>query len=169
MHCAIIPFSLPQAVASMAGQILKLVHVAPGAAPGLHHKRNSEIINSLLGISKLMNEAGRRWLLDHAATTTKIATAPSLTATAATVLNSTAKPTTASRGLPFHPDTAGSCWARLAYYMNKFGGCFSTFLFVQPFHPTSKIMCLFPAERTLCYITWNRSTRTMNILHRNPM
>ncbi|XP_050708331.1 pigment-dispersing hormone 2 peptides-like [Eriocheir sinensis] len=55
-------FGIPEreAVASMAGQILKLVHVAPGAAPGLHHKRNSEIINSLLGISKLMNEAGRR-------------------------------------------------------------------------------------------------------------
>ncbi|XP_045114081.1 pigment-dispersing hormone 2 peptides-like [Portunus trituberculatus] len=49
-----------EAVASLAARILKVVHAPQDAAAGLPHKRNSELINSLLGISALMNEAGRR-------------------------------------------------------------------------------------------------------------
>ncbi|XP_045114194.1 pigment-dispersing hormone 2 peptides-like [Portunus trituberculatus] len=49
-----------EAVAALAARILKVVHAPQDAAAGLPHKRNSELINSLLGISALMNEAGRR-------------------------------------------------------------------------------------------------------------
>ncbi|KAK8382891.1 hypothetical protein O3P69_011448 [Scylla paramamosain] len=49
-----------QAVATLAARILKVVHAPQEAAAGLPHKRNSELINSLLGLSALMNEAGRR-------------------------------------------------------------------------------------------------------------
>ncbi|XP_045114190.1 pigment-dispersing hormone 2 peptides-like [Portunus trituberculatus] len=49
-----------EAVATLAARILKVVHAQQDAAAGLPHKRNSELINSLLGISALMNEAGRR-------------------------------------------------------------------------------------------------------------
>ncbi|MPC26797.1 Pigment-dispersing hormone 2 peptide [Portunus trituberculatus] len=49
-----------QAVATLAARILKVVHAPQDAAAGFPHKRNSELINSLLGISALMNEAGRR-------------------------------------------------------------------------------------------------------------
>ncbi|KAK8382768.1 hypothetical protein O3P69_011364 [Scylla paramamosain] len=49
-----------QAVATLAARILKVVHGPQEAAAGLPHKRNSELINSLLGLSPLMNEAGRR-------------------------------------------------------------------------------------------------------------
>ncbi|KAK8383079.1 hypothetical protein O3P69_011534 [Scylla paramamosain] len=48
------------AVATLAARILKVVHGPQEAAAGLPHKRNSELINSLLGLSPLMNEAGRR-------------------------------------------------------------------------------------------------------------
>ncbi|XP_045113835.1 pigment-dispersing hormone 2 peptides-like [Portunus trituberculatus] len=50
----------PNAVATLAARILKVVHAPQDAAASLPHKRNSELINSLLGISALMNEAGRR-------------------------------------------------------------------------------------------------------------
>ncbi|XP_045114069.1 pigment-dispersing hormone 2 peptides-like [Portunus trituberculatus] len=49
-----------EAVATLAARILKVVHAPQDAAAGFPHKRNSELINSLLGISALMNEAGRR-------------------------------------------------------------------------------------------------------------
>nr|Q23756.1 RecName: Full=Pigment-dispersing hormone 2 peptides; Contains: RecName: Full=PDH precursor-related peptide 2; Contains: RecName: Full=Pigment-dispersing hormone 2; Short=PDH 2; Flags: Precursor [Callinectes sapidus]AAA67053.1 pigment-dispersing hormone II [Callinectes sapidus] len=49
-----------EAVANLAARILKIVHAPHDAAAGVPHKRNSELINSLLGISALMNEAGRR-------------------------------------------------------------------------------------------------------------
>ncbi|KAK8383065.1 hypothetical protein O3P69_011528 [Scylla paramamosain] len=49
-----------QAVATLAARILKVIHAPQEAAAGLPHKRNSELINSLLGLSPLMNEAGRR-------------------------------------------------------------------------------------------------------------
>ncbi|KAK8382938.1 hypothetical protein O3P69_011474 [Scylla paramamosain] len=49
-----------QAVATLAARILKVVHAPQQAATGLPHKRNSELINSLLGLSALMNEAGKR-------------------------------------------------------------------------------------------------------------
>ncbi|XP_063883956.1 pigment-dispersing hormone 2 peptides-like [Scylla paramamosain] len=49
-----------EAVATLAARILKVVHGPQEAAAGLPHKRNSELINSLLGLSPLMNEAGRR-------------------------------------------------------------------------------------------------------------
>ncbi|XP_063883961.1 pigment-dispersing hormone 2 peptides-like [Scylla paramamosain] len=49
-----------EAVATLAAHILKVVHAPPEVVGSLPHKRNSEIINSLLGISRLMNEAGRR-------------------------------------------------------------------------------------------------------------
>nr|QPO25073.1 pigment dispersing hormone protein [Callinectes arcuatus] len=49
-----------EAVANLAARILKIVHAPHDAAGGFPHKRNSELINSLLGISALMNEAGKR-------------------------------------------------------------------------------------------------------------
>ncbi|XP_045114067.1 pigment-dispersing hormone 2 peptides-like [Portunus trituberculatus] len=49
-----------EAVATLAAHILKVVHAPPEVVGSLPHKRNSEIINSLLGLSRLMNEAGRR-------------------------------------------------------------------------------------------------------------
>ena len=50
-----------QAVATLAAHILKVVRAPLEGAGDLPHKRNSELINSLLGLSRLMNEAGRRW------------------------------------------------------------------------------------------------------------
>ncbi|XP_069935831.1 pigment-dispersing hormone 1 peptides-like [Cherax quadricarinatus] len=49
-----------EVVAELAAQILRVVHgpwytVVPGP-----HKRNSELINSILGLPKVMNDAGRR-------------------------------------------------------------------------------------------------------------
>ncbi|KAK8383064.1 hypothetical protein O3P69_011527 [Scylla paramamosain] len=58
-ECALRP-TPTQAVATLAAHILKVVHAPPEVVGNLPHKRNSEIINSLLGISRLMNEAGRR-------------------------------------------------------------------------------------------------------------
>ncbi|XP_045114090.1 pigment-dispersing hormone 2 peptides-like [Portunus trituberculatus] len=49
-----------EAVATLAARILKVVYGPQDTAAGVPHKRNSELINSLLGISALMNEAGRR-------------------------------------------------------------------------------------------------------------
>nr|ABV68726.1 prepro-beta-pigment dispersing hormone IIa [Cancer productus] len=49
-----------EAVATLAAHILKVVCAPLEGAGGLPHKRNSELINSLLGLSRLMNEAGRR-------------------------------------------------------------------------------------------------------------
>lgn len=51
---------LPQAATELAIQILQAVKGAhPGVAVG-PHKRNSELINSLLGLPKFMIDAGRR-------------------------------------------------------------------------------------------------------------
>lgn len=52
-----------QAVANLAAHIWKVALASPGTASNPAHKRNSELINSLLGINKFMNEAGRRWFL----------------------------------------------------------------------------------------------------------
>nr|ABV68727.1 prepro-beta-pigment dispersing hormone IIb [Cancer productus] len=49
-----------EAVATLAAHIQKVVCTPLEGAGGLPHKRNSELINSLLGLSRLMNEAGRR-------------------------------------------------------------------------------------------------------------
>lgn len=49
-----------QAVATLAAHIWKVARASQGTTVGLPHKRNSELINSLLGINKMMNEAGRR-------------------------------------------------------------------------------------------------------------
>ncbi|XP_050707438.1 pigment-dispersing hormone 2 peptides-like [Eriocheir sinensis] len=55
-------FSIPdrEAVATLAAHIWKVARASQGTTVGLPHKRNSELINSLLGINKMMNEAGRR-------------------------------------------------------------------------------------------------------------
>nr|QNJ59905.1 pigment dispersing hormone 2 precursor [Carcinus maenas] len=49
-----------EAVATLAAHILKVIHAPQEAAAGLPHKRNSELINSLLGLSRMMTQAGRR-------------------------------------------------------------------------------------------------------------
>nr|QNJ59906.1 pigment-dispersing hormone 3 precursor [Carcinus maenas] len=49
-----------EALANLAAHILKLVRSSPEVGAGLPHKRNSEIINSLLGLNRLINDAGRR-------------------------------------------------------------------------------------------------------------
>ncbi|XP_047481306.1 pigment-dispersing hormone type 1-like [Penaeus chinensis] len=48
-----------EAVSELAAQILRVVQRPSGFVAG-PHKRNSELINSLLGIPKVMNDAGRR-------------------------------------------------------------------------------------------------------------
>nr|WLV89622.1 pigment dispersing hormone [Gecarcinus lateralis] len=46
-------------VAELARQIYRVVQ-GPWAAGVVSHKRNSELINSILGLPKVMNDAGRR-------------------------------------------------------------------------------------------------------------
>ncbi|XP_047481297.1 pigment-dispersing hormone type 1-like [Penaeus chinensis] len=46
-------------VSELAAQILRVAQ-GPSAFVAGPHKRNSELINSLLGIPKVMNDAGRR-------------------------------------------------------------------------------------------------------------
>ncbi|XP_042876468.1 pigment-dispersing hormone type 1-like [Penaeus japonicus] len=46
-------------VSELAAQILRVAE-GPSAFVAGPHKRNSELINSLLGIPKVMNDAGRR-------------------------------------------------------------------------------------------------------------
>ncbi|XP_037781756.1 pigment-dispersing hormone type 1-like [Penaeus monodon] len=46
-------------VSELAAQILRVVQ-GPSAFVAGPHKRNSELINSLLGIPKVMTDAGRR-------------------------------------------------------------------------------------------------------------
>ncbi|XP_037781764.1 pigment-dispersing hormone type 1-like [Penaeus monodon] len=46
-------------VSELAAQILQVAQ-EPSAFVAGPHKRNSELINSLLGIPKVMNDAGRR-------------------------------------------------------------------------------------------------------------
>nr|Q23755.1 RecName: Full=Pigment-dispersing hormone 1 peptides; Contains: RecName: Full=PDH precursor-related peptide 1; Contains: RecName: Full=Pigment-dispersing hormone 1; Short=PDH 1; Flags: Precursor [Callinectes sapidus]AAA67052.1 pigment-dispersing hormone I [Callinectes sapidus]UQI50356.1 pigment-dispersing hormone 1 [Callinectes toxotes] len=46
-------------VAELAQQIYRVAQ-APWAAAVGPHKRNSELINSILGLPKVMNDAGRR-------------------------------------------------------------------------------------------------------------
>ncbi|XP_037781759.1 pigment-dispersing hormone type 1-like [Penaeus monodon] len=48
-----------ETVSELAAQILR-VSQGPSAFVAGPHKRNSELINSLLGIPKVMNDAGRR-------------------------------------------------------------------------------------------------------------
>ncbi|XP_047481288.1 pigment-dispersing hormone type 1-like [Penaeus chinensis] len=48
-----------EAVSELAAQILRVAQGPSAFVAGLH-KRNSELINSLLGIPKVMNDAGRR-------------------------------------------------------------------------------------------------------------
>ncbi|XP_047481339.1 pigment-dispersing hormone type 1-like [Penaeus chinensis] len=48
-----------EVVSELAARIL-LVAQGPSAFVAGPHKRNSELINSLLGIPKVMNDAGRR-------------------------------------------------------------------------------------------------------------
>ncbi|ROT83930.1 pigment-dispersing hormone type 1 [Penaeus indicus] len=48
-----------EVVAELAAQILRVAQ-GPSAFVAGPHKRNSELINSLLGIPKVMNDAGRR-------------------------------------------------------------------------------------------------------------
>ncbi|ROT62686.1 pigment dispersing hormone related peptide precursor 79 - penaeid shrimp (Penaeus sp.) [Penaeus vannamei] len=49
----------PQVVFELAAQILRVAQ-GPSAFVAGPHKRNSELINSLLGLPKVMNDAGRR-------------------------------------------------------------------------------------------------------------
>ncbi|XP_069984570.1 pigment-dispersing hormone type 1-like [Penaeus vannamei] len=46
-------------VSELAAQILRVAQ-GPSAFAAGPHKRNSELINSLLGLPKVMNDAGRR-------------------------------------------------------------------------------------------------------------
>ncbi|XP_069984565.1 pigment-dispersing hormone type 1-like [Penaeus vannamei] len=46
-------------VSELAAQILRVAQ-GPSAFVAGPHKRNSELINSLLGLPKVMNDAGRR-------------------------------------------------------------------------------------------------------------
>ncbi|XP_037781760.1 pigment-dispersing hormone type 1-like [Penaeus monodon] len=46
-------------VSELAAQILRVAQ-GPSAFDAGPHKRNSELINSLLGIPKVMNDAGKR-------------------------------------------------------------------------------------------------------------
>nr|XP_027233264.1 pigment-dispersing hormone type 1-like [Penaeus vannamei] len=48
-----------EVVSELAAQILRVAQ-GPSAFVAGPHKRNSELINSLLGIPKVMNDAGRR-------------------------------------------------------------------------------------------------------------
>ncbi|XP_037781766.1 pigment-dispersing hormone type 1-like [Penaeus monodon] len=48
-----------ETVSELAAQILRVAQ-GPSAFVAGPHKRNSELINSLLGIPKVMNDAGRR-------------------------------------------------------------------------------------------------------------
>ncbi|XP_069984567.1 pigment-dispersing hormone type 1-like [Penaeus vannamei] len=48
-----------EVVSELAAQILRVAQ-GPSAFAAGPHKRNSELINSLLGIPKVMNDAGRR-------------------------------------------------------------------------------------------------------------
>ncbi|XP_042876488.1 pigment-dispersing hormone type 1-like [Penaeus japonicus] len=48
-----------EVVSELAAQILRVAE-GPSAFVAGPHKRNSELINSLLGIPKVMNDAGRR-------------------------------------------------------------------------------------------------------------
>ncbi|XP_037781757.1 pigment-dispersing hormone type 1-like [Penaeus monodon] len=48
-----------EAVSELAAQILRVAQ-GPSAFVAGPHKRNSELINSLLGIPKVMTDAGRR-------------------------------------------------------------------------------------------------------------
>ncbi|XP_047481280.1 pigment-dispersing hormone type 2 [Penaeus chinensis] len=48
-----------EVVVELAAQILRVAQ-GPSAFVAGPHKRNSELINSLLGIPKVMNDAGRR-------------------------------------------------------------------------------------------------------------
>ncbi|ROT62683.1 pigment dispersing hormone related peptide precursor 79 - penaeid shrimp (Penaeus sp.) [Penaeus vannamei] len=48
-----------EVVFELAAQILRVAQ-GPSAFVAGPHKRNSELINSLLGIPKVMNDAGRR-------------------------------------------------------------------------------------------------------------
>ncbi|XP_076042154.1 pigment-dispersing factor [Oratosquilla oratoria] len=50
-------YSDREVIADLAAQILRITRVPAFALP---HKRNSELINSLLGLPKVMNDAGRR-------------------------------------------------------------------------------------------------------------
>ncbi|XP_063615860.1 pigment-dispersing hormone type 1-like [Penaeus indicus] len=52
-------YSEREAVFELAAQILRVAQ-GPSAFVGGPHKRNSELINSLLGIPKVMTDAGRR-------------------------------------------------------------------------------------------------------------
>ncbi|KAK3879350.1 hypothetical protein Pcinc_016067 [Petrolisthes cinctipes] len=47
-------------VAEMAAQILRVAQGSWPPTAGGAHKRNSELINSILGLPKVMNDAGRR-------------------------------------------------------------------------------------------------------------
>ncbi|KAG7158874.1 pigment-dispersing hormone 1 peptides-like isoform X2 [Homarus americanus] len=49
-----------EVVADMAAQILRVALGPWGSVAAVPRKRNSELINSLLGIPKVMNDAGRR-------------------------------------------------------------------------------------------------------------
>nr|XP_045597518.1 pigment-dispersing hormone A peptides-like isoform X1 [Procambarus clarkii] len=49
-----------EVVAELAAQILRVAQGPWGTMAGGPHKRNSELINSILGLPKVMNEAGRR-------------------------------------------------------------------------------------------------------------
>ncbi|XP_050711448.1 pigment-dispersing hormone 1 peptides-like isoform X5 [Eriocheir sinensis] len=48
-----------ETIAELARQIYRVVK-GPWAAGVVSHKRNSELINSILGLPKVMNDAGRR-------------------------------------------------------------------------------------------------------------
>ncbi|XP_047481336.1 pigment-dispersing hormone type 1-like [Penaeus chinensis] len=52
-------YSEREAVSELAAQILRVAQ-GPSAFVAGPHKRNSELINSLLGIPKVMTDAGRR-------------------------------------------------------------------------------------------------------------
>ncbi|XP_071534592.1 pigment-dispersing hormone type 1-like [Panulirus ornatus] len=49
-----------EVVAGLAAQILRVAHGPAGYPAVGPQKRNAELINSLLGIPKVMNDAGRR-------------------------------------------------------------------------------------------------------------
>ncbi|XP_064101868.1 pigment-dispersing hormone type 1 [Macrobrachium rosenbergii] len=49
-----------QVVAELAAQILRIARGPWGTVAAGTHKRNSELINSLLGLPKVMTDAGRR-------------------------------------------------------------------------------------------------------------
>nr|QBX89065.1 pigment dispersing hormone 2 [Nephrops norvegicus] len=49
-----------EVVAELAAQILRVIQGPWGPMAAGPHKRNSELINSILGLPKVMNDAGRR-------------------------------------------------------------------------------------------------------------